>query len=320
LSVSPNDGRIDLHLHTTASDGTLTPNELVERAKSLGLAAIAITDHDSVGGIPEGLAAGERLGVEVVPGVEIGIAHDPDRGLVEVDVLGYLIDPEDRELVDVLRRLQDAKNGKLDRQIEVLCANGLAIEAGEVLAESAGDTVRRPHIWKVLHRHHPEFAAQEFFDRTSFGGDWHVAREFTLPLEECLELIARAGGISVLAHPGAYNSTFARGGALIDPAVDGVIEVCAAAGIGGIEVYYPYDKNRPFHNDESLIDGGELARLVGHYRDLAERHGLAVTGGTDFHGASKPQIEMGEVEVPYLLLEELRAARGGSRGSGRGKS
>ena len=303
------DPRIDLHLHTIASDGSETAEALVLKAKLLGLAAIAITDHDSIGSVREALAAGEKHGVEVIPGVEIGIAHDPARHLIEIDILGYFVDPDLAELEDVLQRLQDAKNGKLVKQVAVLADNGLPIDADEVLEEAAGDTVRRPHIWKVLHRHHPDFSSQEFFDRTSFGGEWHVTKDFSLTLEECVALIGRAGGVPVLAHPGAYNTTFAGGGSMMDPIVDEIIATCAGAGVKGLEVYYTYDKNRPFHNGEPFITKEELAELVGHYASLAERHGMLKTGGTDFHGVSKPQIDVGEVDARYALVEALKAAR-----------
>ena len=302
------DALIDLHIHSTASDGSMTAEELVVRAKSLGLVAIAITDHDSIGAVRDGLAAGERHGVEVVPGVEIGIAHDPDRGLVEVDILGYYVDPDHSELAETLLKLQEAKNRKLERQLAVLRDNGLAIDASEVLAEAGGDTIRRPHIWKVLHRHYPDFPVEEFFDRTSFGGDWHVTKEFTLSLEASVALIERAGGVPVIAHPGAYNTTFLSDGRVIDPRVDEAIGVCLDAGVRGIEVYYPYGKNRPFHNDASLISEEELSELIGHYERLADDRGVLKTGGSDFHGANKPHIEMGEVRVPYALLRRLKAA------------
>ena len=304
------DSRIDLHLHTTASDGSLTPAELVARAKSLGLSAIAITDHDSVGGVGEGLRAGREHGIEVVPGVEIGIAHEPDRGLVEIDILGYLFDHENAELSDALTGLQEAKNAKLRGQIEVLAENGFAIDEDEVLREAAGDTVRRPHIWKILHRHHPELAAETFFDRTSFGGDWHVRKAMSLSLEDSVGLIGRAGGVAVVAHPGAYNTAFGEDGTLLDPRVDAAVGVCLGAGVGGVEVIYPYDKGRPFSNGGPLITKDQLRELWDHYASLAREHGALVTGGTDFHGTSKPHIEIGEVDVPYRLLDALRAAAG----------
>jgi predicted metal-dependent phosphoesterase TrpH len=303
------DGGIDLHVHTTASDGSFAPSEVVARAARLGLQAIAITDHDSVGGVAEGIAAGEKHDLEVVPGVEIGIAHEPERGLVEIDILGYFVDPGDAGLFDTLTRLQDAKNGKLARQIEVLAEHGYPIDAEDVEMEAAGDTVRRPHIWKVLHRHHPGLEAQEFFDKTSFGGEWHVSKAFSVRLEECVALIGRAGGVPVLAHPCCYSKAFDTGGSLIDPAVDAIVAECARAGVRGVEVYYPYDKSRSRGDGKPPMSPDELRAVHAHYASLALRHGLLVTGGTDFHGASKPEIEIGDVPVPYGVLTALREAR-----------
>jgi hypothetical protein len=303
------DGRIDLHVHTTASDGSLTPRQVVARAAALGLAAIAITDHDSVGGVAEAMAAGQKHGLEVVPGVEIGIDHEPERGLVEVDILGYFIDPGDAQLFDVLTKLQDAKNGKLAGQVAVLAENGYPIDVDEVEREAGGDTVRRPHIWKVLHRHHPGLEAQEFFDRTSFGGEWHVSKAFGVGLEGCVALITRAGGVPVLAHPCCYSKAFDKGGSLIDPAVDAIVVECARAGVRGVEVYYPYDKSRSQGDGRPRMSAEELLAVHAHYAALALKHGLLVTGGTDFHGASKPEIEIGDVQVPYGVLTALREAR-----------
>lgn len=303
------DARIDLHLHTTASDGTLTPEELVLRAKECGLTAMAITDHDTIGAVKDGMAAGEKHGIEVVAGTEIGIAHDPKRHLIETDILGYFIDPDHPELIEALDLLQKAKNDKLYKQLAVLAQNGYEIESSEVLAVAAGDTVRRPHIWKILREHYPSLRADVFFEKTSFGGDWHVTKDFSLSLEAAVDLIERAGGVSVLAHPGVYNAVFTKRGTLIDPDVDRTIATCAQAGVKGIEVYYSYNKNRPYWDVESLISEEQYSELVGHYASLAESHGVLKTGGTDFHGANKPQIEVGEVEVPHYLLEELRTAR-----------
>jgi len=301
--------RVDLHLHTVASDGSETADRLVRKAAAIGLAAIAITDHDSIESVAEGLASGAGHRVEVIPGVEIGIAHDPARHLVEIDILGYFIDPDYQELGRALIMLQDAKNGKLTKQVAVLAANGLPVDEDEITAEAGGDTVRRPHIWRVLQRHYPDFSAKEFFDKTSYGGEWHVKKDYSLTLEESVDLIERAGGVPVLAHPGAYNTTFAKGGSMVDPIVDEIIETCAGAGVRGLEVFYPYDKNRPYHNGGPLISKEELGRLVRHYAELAGKFGLLMTGGTDFHGLSKPQIEMGEVDATYALVRAMKAAR-----------
>ncbi len=303
------DARIDLHLHTTASDGTLTPEEVVLRAKERGLAAIAITDHDTIGAVKNAMVAGKEHGIEVVAGTEIGIAHDPKRHLIETDILGYFVDPDHAELIEAFDLLQKAKNDKLYKQLAVLAQNGYEIESTEVLSTAGGDTVRRPHIWKILRKHYPSFRADVFFEKTSFGGDWYVTKDFSLSLEAAVDIIERAGGIPVLAHPGAYNEVFTKHGTLIDPDVDKTIATCVGAGVKGIEVYYSYNKNRPYWDGDSLISGEQFSELVDHYASLAESHGVLKTGGTDFHGANKPQIEVGEVEVPYCLLEELRAAR-----------
>ncbi len=301
---------IDLHLHTTASDGTLTPSELVARAAERGLSAIAITDHDTIGGVREGIEAADGVGIEVISGVEIGIAHDPSRHLVEVDILGYFIDPEHPELVEALDLLQKAKNDKLFKQLAVLAQNGYEIESGEVLMHAAGDTVRRPHIWKVLRAHYPELRAEVFFDNTSFGGDWHVSRDFSLTLEATVDIIERAGGVSSVAHPGAYNERFTKHHDLIDPAVDVAIGHCLDAGVQALEVYYTYDKNRPYHDKTgSLITPEERDEIIAHFAAIASDRGVLATGGTDFHGSNKPQIEVGEFEIPFELLELLRAAR-----------
>ncbi|MBD3349590.1 MAG: PHP domain-containing protein [Candidatus Eisenbacteria bacterium] len=303
-------GLIDLHNHSTASDGTFEPAELVAHAISRGLSAIAITDHDTIGGVKAGVAAGREKGLEVVCGTEIGIAHEPERHLVEVDILGYLIDPDNPELKHALDSLQEAKNAKLRRQVEVLKENGYPIAESEVIREACGDTVRRPHIWRVLSRHHPELRAEDFFNRTSFGGDWHVPKSYSLTLEDSIALIERAGGVPVMAHPGCYNERFAKDGTLIDPDVDAAVRTCAAAGVKGLEVIYPYDKGRPYHNDEPIITKQQLREIWDHFRTLADELGLVATGGTDFHGANKPQIEMGEVRVPYSVLMRLKELAG----------
>jgi hypothetical protein len=310
MTGAGNGGLIDLHLHSTASDGTLEPSELVSRAISRGLTAIAVTDHDTTGGVKEAMAAGAEQGLEVVAGVEIGIAHEPERNLVEVDILGYLIDPDHRGLRESLDALQEAKNAKLRMQIEVLAKNGFPIEESDVLEVACGDTVRRPHIWKVVHRHHPSLGAEDFFDRTSFGGEWHVSKTYSLTLEDSVALIEAAGGVPVMAHPGCYNSLFSRDGSLTDPNVDSAIRVCSDAGVKGLEVIYPYDKGRPYHNGGPLISKDQLRELWEHYQGLADELGLVATGGTDFHGANKPQIEMGEIEISYSALERLKELAG----------
>lgn len=304
-------GAVDLHLHTTASDGSESPRRLFELARERGLRAIGFCDHDSIGSVAEGLRLAEEFGIEFVPGCEIGIAHDPERGLVEADVVAYLYDPAHDELNDVLARLRRAKNRKLDAQLRVLDEVGYRIPRDEVLALAQGETIRRPHIYAVLRKYHPDVPPTVFYPNTDFGGPWYVSKEYSLTLEDCVAVVGRAGGVCVLSSPGSYNELFKKGGTLIDPGVDRIIEVCATAGVGGLETIYTYHCNKPyFRSPGETIDAGGLAALIDHYEGLADRLGLFKTGGSDFHGTSKPQIGMGELAVPYRYLEGLRLAAG----------
>lgn len=305
-------GTVDLHIHTTASDGSESPRELFEMARQKGLVAIGFCDHDSIASVREGLALADEFGIEFVPGCEIGIAHDPDRGLVEVDLVVYNYDPEHDELNDVLARLRKAKNEKLDRQLAVLAREGFKIPKQEVLALAKGETIRRPHIYGVLQKYHPEMQPDVFFPNTDFGGSWYVTKSYSLSLEDCVAVVGRAGGITVLSSPGSYNARFKKDGTLIDPAVDRMIELCAAAGARGLETIYTYHRNKPyFRSSAETIADAQLQELVDHYETLADRLGLIKTGGSDYHGRSKPQIALGDLAVPYRYLETLRAA--GSR-------
>jgi 3',5'-nucleoside bisphosphate phosphatase len=306
-------GNVDLHLHTTASDGSETPRRLFELAAEKGLKAIGFCDHDTVSAAREGFALAEEFGIEFVPGCEIGIAHDPDRGLVETDLLAYYYDPDHDELNDVLSRLRAAKNEKLDAQLGVLEREGFQVPRNEILAEARGETIRRPHIFAVLRRYYPDLDPQTFYPNTDFGGPWYVSKSFSLGLEECVAVVRRAGGVTVLSSPGSYNTLYKKTGALIDPQVDDMIRVCAQAGVDCLETVYSYDCNKPyFRSTAETITPHELGVLIQHYEDLAEALALTKTGGSDFHGASKPQIAMGSIPVGYRYLEGLRRAAGRS--------
>jgi len=302
-------GRVDLHVHTTASDGSEPPRRLFEMARVAGLRAIGFCDHDSIGSVREGLALSAEFGIDFVPGCEVGIAHDPERGLVEIDLLAYFYDPGHDELNAVLERLRRAKNAKLDGQLEVLAREGFRVPKDEVLVEAQGETIRRPHIFKVLRKYRPDFAPDVFYPNTDFGGPWYVPKEYSLTLEDCVAVVRRAGGITVLSSPGSYNERFKKDGTLIDPGVDRLIEVCAEAGVGGLETVYTYDRNKPYFRSAGETIGRDgLHALIDHYEALAARLGLVATGGSDFHGASKPQIALGEPGVPYARLEGLKRA------------
>jgi len=304
-------GIVDLHVHTTASDGSETPRHLFELARERGLRAIGFCDHDSIGSVREGMMLAEEYGIELVPGCEIGIAHDPERGLVEADIVAYYYDPGHDELNDVLAELRRAKNAKLDAQLVVLEREGLRVPKDEVLAEAKGETIRRPHIFKVLKKHHPEMRPDVFFPNTDFGGAWYVHKSHSLSLEDCVAVVRRAGGVTVLSSPGSYNERFKKDGTLIDAAVDRMVEVCAAAGVTVLETIYTYDRNKPYYRGSDAGIGAEdLRQLIDHYEGLADRLGLIKSGGSDFHGTPKPQISLGAIPVPYRYLETLKRAVG----------
>jgi 3',5'-nucleoside bisphosphate phosphatase len=304
-------GYVDLHMHTTASDGSESPRRLFELAQAKGIKAIGFCDHDSIGSVPEGLALAEEFGIEFVPGCEIGIAHDPKRGLVEADIVAYYYDPKHAEFNAVLKRLRDAKNKKLSAQLELLADVGYTLPEEEILAIAQGETVRRPHIYEVMKRYFPDMAPDTFYPNTDFGGPWYVSKEFSLALEDCVSIVAKAGGLCVLSSPGSYNELYKKGGTLIDPGVDRLIELVAAAGVRGLETIYSYNHNKPFYkSDSDTIDADALCELITHYESVAERLGLVKTGGCDYHGTSKPQIQVGELAVPARYHADLKTALG----------
>jgi predicted metal-dependent phosphoesterase TrpH len=304
-------GGVDLHIHTTASDGSESPSRLFAMARQTGLRAIGFCDHDSIGSVREGLALADEFGIAFVPGCEIGIAHDPDRGLIEADLVAYFFDPASDELNAVLSKLRDAKNRKLDGQLEVLSAAGFDVPKEEVLARAKGETIRRPHIFAVLRKYYPDVPPSVFFPNTDFGGPWYVPKEYSLSLEDCVAVVRRAGGICVLSSPGSYNTLYKQSSTLIDPAVDRMVATCAAAGVIGLETIYTYHCNKPYYRSaDDTISAPQLDRLIEHYETLAAQLGMIRTGGSDYHGDSKPQIALGELHVPYDYYEKLRQAAG----------
>lgn len=289
---------VDLQLHSTYSDGTDEPAELVRLAAQRGLRAIALTDHDSVLGVDEALAAGRELGVEVVPALELSTRSEPERDLIDIDVLGYWVDPHHPELQSVLDRVMAARREQKLAQIERLRALGFSISAEEVLA-LAGGVPGRPHIADVLWRRNPgrfQSRQQIFEEYLSPGGKAYVSRSFSLSVEDAIEVISTAGGIPVLAHPGLYRH-------IRD--IEGAIRRLRAAGLKGLEVWYPY------HRVHSLqLSMTEAEAMIARFRQLAKALGLVSTGGSDYHGARLPQIHMGECGMTWAAYQALKGVVG----------
>ncbi len=257
---------IDLHTHTSFSDGSQTPTELVAKAAQLGLSAIAVTDHDTVEGLAEAMAAGERLGVRVVPGVEINLEHDR----VTMDLLGYFIDgsPSD-ELKDELAQLRAFRDERNARIVARLAELGYPLEEAGLESLAENGAVGRPHIGEAMRRHGYVASISEAFERfLRRGGPAWVDRQ-RLSLSRALKLLRSSGGLPVLAHPGLIRTD--------EPGLERIVREAARLGLAGIEWYYP------------LLDEATVRRCL----QLGAKYSLVPTGGSDYHGSVKPKARLG---------------------------
>jgi hypothetical protein len=267
--------RVDLHTHTIFSDGLLTPEALVDRAVVRQLAAVAITDHDSVEAMGRAQAAA-RSRIEVVPGVEISSALDGH----DLHILGFYIDPEHSPLRERLAGFQTERRDRARRIVERLSEVGVRIDMDEVLTTAGPGVVGRPHVAAAMVRAGVVGGIDEAFRRyLGAQGTAFVPRPAFRP-QEAIALIHGANGVSVLAHPGASLA-------------EAIVEGLAASGLRGIEVWHPHHSSA----------------TTRRYRALAERLSLLETGGSDFHG--QPQgSDLGEVVVPYGALLRLKQSAG----------
>ena len=277
-------GCIDLHLHTTHSDGSLRPAEVLALAQKAGVTALAITDHDIVEGIPEAIDTGARLGIEVLPGVEIS-SFD---GKSELHILGYCINWQDETLLGRLATLRESRHRRNPLIIERLQALGLDLTYDEVRALAGTESVGRPHIARLLIEKGYVASAKEAFDRyLAEGRPAYVARELPTPAE-AISWIRDARGVAVLAHP-----TWVKESTDTLPAF---VRTLKDSELGGMEVHY------------STHTKQQTAKFL----ELAKQFGLLVTGGSDFHGLTKPDIEVGTgrggLRVPEQLLTPLKEA------------
>lgn len=276
--------RIDLHLHTTFSDGSLPPTEVLHLAHKAGVTALAVTDHDIVDGLPEAMAAGAHLGIEVIPGVEISSRFED----TELHILGYFMDWRDPVFNRRLAQLRGFRHVRNPLIVEKLNGLGLDITYEEVRELAGTESVGRPHIARVLMQKGYVQSAKEAFDRyLADGKPAHVPRQLPEPAE-AIAWILEAKGLPVLAHPTWIRAT-----------EDGLLKLCQdlkAAGLKGIEVHYSTHKRAQ----------------TAAYLNIAQRLDLLVTGGSDFHGVTKPDIEVGVgrggLKVPDRLLAPLKEA------------
>jgi 3',5'-nucleoside bisphosphate phosphatase len=278
--------RLDLHLHTIHSDGSCTPTEVVNMAHQAGVTALAITDHDIMTGVVEAMEAGQQYEIEIIPGVEISSLS----GTSELHILGYFLDRQDPDLLARLKTLRDGRHLRNPQIIERLQTLGIDITYDEVRALAGSDSVGRPHIARALMDKRVVASAKEAFDRfLADGKPAYVPRELPSPAE-AIRWIKEARGLAVLAHPTWVKVTE-------QPLVN-LVRQLKADGLDGVEVYY----------------STHAARQTREYLSLAQQLGLLVTGGSDFHGLTKPDIEVGigkgTLHIPTSLLPKMKEAVG----------
>jgi 3',5'-nucleoside bisphosphate phosphatase len=277
---------VDLHLHSTYSDGVRTPAELVNMACALGLRAIALADHDTVDGIDEALAAGAACGLEVLPALEFSVAFGTYR---DVHLLGYLLDHRDPGLLETLTEFRDRRERRgeaiVEKINEKLAREGRGAISSEEAAALAGGALGRPHIAQVLMAKGYAGDMQDAFVRYLIPCD--VPKRY-FPMEEALATVKRLGGVAVLAHPSTITTD--------RDTLTGIIDQLSAMGLGGVEAY-----NNVSNEQESSF-----------LRNFAEKRGLVWTGGSDYHGIEEG-ISMGtgrgSMAVPYSCVEGLYRLR-----------
>lgn len=274
--VNFSSNRADLHNHTTASDGLLRPRALVEYAYMKGLKAIAVTDHDTTDGIEEAVKAGKELGIEIIPGIEINTQIDNE----EIHILGYYIEANHQWLQEILYKIRYSRLNRARIMVQNLCSiYGININYMEVLEQAKEGAVARPHIARVLIEKGIVADLAEAFSKYLGTNCPAYADRYRLTPKEGIDLIEKAGGIAVLAHPGLLNK-------------QSLVHQLIEEGVKGIEAYHSK------HTEEQAM----------YYKGLALKHGLIATGGSDCHGELMDGMPIiGDVTVGLEVVEALRA-------------
>ncbi|MEV4415110.1 PHP domain-containing protein [Catellatospora sp. NPDC049609] len=277
--------KIDLHLHSTASDGTTPPAELMRQARAAGLTVAALTDHDTTSGWAAAAAA-LPAGLTLIPGAELSCRWHGDGETISLHLLAYLFDPAYEPLVRALARVRESRLGRAERMVELMRADGIPIDWDDVLKHADGGTIGRPHLAAALIRAGLVADTQEAFGQGWLGSRYRVPKE-DLDVYEALRLVKAAGGVTVFAHPRASVR-----GRVVPDAVFGQL---AAAGLDGLEAD---------HHDHSPAERAEVRR---HAAEL----GLFTTGSSDFHGTHK-KVRIGEYTTDPAALERILAGATGT--------
>lgn len=274
---------IDLHAHTNFSDGALPPKALVRLARDRGVSVLAVTDHDTLAGIPEALAKGTLAGLQIVPGVEV-TAHVDD---LEVHILGHFVDPDDARLGRFLASSRVDRIERIRHMLDKLWSLGLPLDAQEILDHASDSSVGRPRLAQAMVERGYVATVQEAFDRyLTPGRPAHVERAM-IPAAEVIAAIKQAGGVPSLAHPGVHGR-------------DDVIPRLREQGLMGLEVHHPD------HDTDAVF----------HYERMRLRYGMLAVGGSDFHGTpGLRSSSLGQLSLPEAEFERLLAATAAVRAS-----
>jgi len=278
--------KIDLHMHSTASDGKMSPRELVDWAVEKNISAIAITDHEVVEGSREAIEHAKDKGIEIVPGIEIG-ACDDEVGAYDVHIVGMFLDLENERLANLSERLMEARAVQKKEIIRRLNELGYDITFEELKKEVSGVNYGHPHIARILMRKYDEFEEMsDVFDKLIGGSGAAHVRQWKDTMKNTIDIIHDAGGIAILAHPMFYG----------DDGCD-VVERFVQLGGDGIEVDYFYGSRK--------IDEDRARNLVKEAGDIARENGLVVSGGGDFH-SNDNVLEIGDYGVGVDEFENLK--------------
>lgn len=276
---------IDLHVHSNASDGTCTPSEVVALAVEKGLTAIALTDHDTIAGLSQAQEAAAKLPIEIIPGIELSCVYNGE----EIHILGLFVDPGDpvfRAETEALQEIREKRNEEMIRRFQEA---GISITLEEVMAGNPDTVITRAHFARALFENgYVKNMDQAFKKYLDYGGPYCPRKEKITP-EHAMKILTGSKASPVLAHPYQYH--------LGDKKTEELVRYLTSLGLQGLEVY---------HSSNNQYESGKLKKL-------AVKYGLFPTGGSDFHGSNKPDIQMGSgrggLRISSLLLDDIKRIR-----------
>lgn len=276
---------VDLHVHSNASDGTFSPSQVVELAKNAGLDAFALTDHDTTAGVPEALEKGRDLNIEVIPGIEVSSSFDG----TEIHILGLFVNSDDPVLAAMLEKMRISRDRRNEKMLENLAADGISFTKEELCGDNPDTIITRAHIAHALVAKGICSGMDQAFKKyLQYGGRYCPQKEHLSP-EEVVKTLISNGAFIALAHPFQYKFG--------DKKTEELIAHMADLGMKGLEVY---------HSSNNKLESMKL-------QEMAVRHHLLPTGGSDFHGGNKPDISIGTgrggLRVSSLLLEDIKRER-----------